>query len=340
MIVPLKVAVEKLKSGEVVAIPTETVYGLAAPINNLDAIKKIFSTKERPFFDPLIVHVSDITQAKSLVKNWLPQCQVLAEAFWPGPLTLVISKSTAVSDLITSGLEGVGLRMPNHPIALQIINEVGVPLAAPSANKFGKTSPTMAIHVENEFKNEAVAVVDGGPCQVGIESTVLLVQQENGEVKFAVLRKGAITAEQISAALAQQGLPALFFETTDKKVSPGHMKHHYMPAVPFVISKSEDKVLDLHRIGQEVFSELSRMPDEIEGIKIVKPEQSFNAPQELKLSLDPALAARSFYAQLREIAQGDTDLIVFNYHESLHSQPAWEALMERMFKAASLVLEN
>jgi L-threonylcarbamoyladenylate synthase len=169
----ISVAVEKLINGEVVGIPTETVYGLGAVISKSDAIKKIFTTKERPFFDPLIVHVSGVEQAKELSLDWSAAADILAQEFWPGPLTLVLPKKN-VSDLITSGLQTVGVRCPDHKIALEIIEKVGEPIAAPSANRFGKTSPTCKKHVLEEF-NDAVFVVDGGDCSVGIESTIISV---------------------------------------------------------------------------------------------------------------------------------------------------------------------
>ncbi len=138
----IKKAADLLKSGDVVAIPTETVYGLAGSIESEKGLHKIFSTKERPFFDPLIVHVNSIDMAKSLTSSWDAACEALAQAFWPGPLTLALKKNEKVSDLITAGLDSVGLRFPSHPVAQEVIKAVGSPLAAPSANKFMRTSPT------------------------------------------------------------------------------------------------------------------------------------------------------------------------------------------------------
>ena len=144
----INLPIEAFKNHKLVAIPTETVYGLSAPIDQPLLIKKIFEVKERPFFDPLIVHVSSISEAKEWVSDWPVIAQKLAERFWPGPLTLVLPKNDKVSDLITSGLDTVGLRCPNHPLTLALIKELGVPLAAPSANKFGKTSPTSKYYPE------------------------------------------------------------------------------------------------------------------------------------------------------------------------------------------------
>ena len=150
-VVDLSLAANQLEQSDVVAFPTETVYGLGARIDRPEGLKKIFAIKQRPFFDPLIVHASSTEQAKTCFKEWHAMADHLAKSFWPGPLTLVMPKSELISDMITSGLDSVGVRIPNHNLALQLINAVGVPLAAPSANKFGKTSPTKAEHVKKEF---------------------------------------------------------------------------------------------------------------------------------------------------------------------------------------------
>ncbi|HEY1080383.1 MAG TPA: L-threonylcarbamoyladenylate synthase, partial [Bdellovibrio sp.] len=217
-----------LEEGGVIGLPTETVYGLAARIDIPSAIEKIFTTKERPFFDPLIVHVASIEQAKKVTAFWGPASQALAEVFWPGPLTLILPRDPSVNLMITAGLDSVGIRMPNHPIALSLLQEVGVPLAAPSANKFGRTSPTSAGHVRVEFKNENVFVLDGGECQIGIESTVLLVKHRE-KVELSILRRGHILKSDIERVLEEKGFQFEFIEQVDKRESPGHMKHHYMP---------------------------------------------------------------------------------------------------------------
>jgi L-threonylcarbamoyladenylate synthase len=209
-----------LNSGEVVAIPTETVYGLAGRIDNLDAINKIFKVKDRPFFDPLIVHVSSIDMAIPLVKDFNHTAQLLAKAFWPGPLAIILEKSEKVSDLITSGLDRVAIRMPNHPIALELIKEVNCPLAAPSANKFKKTSPTSKAHVIDEF-NDEVFVLDGGDATIGIESTVVGIFEE----KVLIYRPGMITKADIEAVLPEP----IKVSYEQSPVAPGQLKHHYMP---------------------------------------------------------------------------------------------------------------
>lgn len=326
-----------LDEGGVIGLPTETVYGLAARIDIPSAIEKIFSTKERPFFDPLIVHVHTIDQAKKLTAYWSPAAEILAEAFWPGPLTLILPKDPSVNSMITSGLDSVGIRMPQHPVALDILKNVAAPLAAPSANKFGKTSPTSAAHVRSEFKNENVFVVDGGDCQIGIESTVLLVKDRaDGVVELAILRRGHILASDIERLFNQKGLKFEFVDKVEKKESPGHMKHHYMPAIPFIVCEGTDKLPQ--DVIAEINQKIGQLPDEIESIKIVKPRSGIHSFVTLKLSADPVFAAREFYSELRRVAAEGKDCIVF-YKESIHQGERWESLFDRLNKAASLILK-
>ncbi|WII72189.1 L-threonylcarbamoyladenylate synthase [Bdellovibrio sp. 22V] len=325
-----------LEEGGVIGFPTETVYGLAARIDIPSAIEKIFLTKERPFFDPLIVHVASIEQAKKVTAYWAPASQALAEVFWPGPLTMVLPRDPSVNTMITSGLESVGIRMPNHPLALELLQQVGVPLAAPSANKFGRTSPTSATHVRVEFKNENVFVVDGGDCQIGIESTVLLVRQlPDDKVRLSILRRGHILKSDIARVLTEKGFEFEFIEQVDKRESPGHMKHHYMPPVPLIVcqdsGRSQESVL------QEVNEKITQLPDEIESIKIIKPKGGIHSVSILKLSDDPLLATREFYGKLRDVAAEGADCILF-YKEAHQAGERWESLFDRLNKAASLIL--
>jgi len=316
-------AAEQLKKDKVVAVPTETVYGLAGRIHSEAALKCIFATKKRPFFDPLIVHVRDIAQARSLAKDWPQAAQVLAEVFWPGPLTLVMPKSDLVSSLITSGLGTVGIRCPNHPMAQQILAALGEPFAAPSANLFGRTSPTAASHVIEEFSNH-VDVVDGGTCAVGIESTVLAINADS----FSLLRPGAVTQEQIRAVLQGAGLFTRWLDS--KRVdAPGQMKHHYMPSKPlFTVDDAfeGDLLVTLN-------AALATLPDVVEGVALVKPAH-IHRVQELRLDTDPATAARQLYASLRLASAHPADAIVFRYRDA-HRAPAWTAIMERISKASS-----
>ena len=184
-------AVTVLSKGGVVGLPTETVYGLAASLKSEEGIREVFRIKERPFFDPLIVHCASLEQVQSVVSIWTPAHQLLAQRFWPGPLTMIVPKKSVVSDLVTSGLPSVGVRIPSHPVALSVIQQLGCPVAAPSANKFGKTSPTTARHVRDEF-GPSVVVLEGGPCDVGIESTVIEIVEDNTGLRILILRPGMI----------------------------------------------------------------------------------------------------------------------------------------------------
>lgn len=308
----LERAVVALRTGDVVGLPTETVYGLAASIENEDGLKKIFSIKERPFFDPLIVHVSTFKQAQSLTSQWTPLADYLARKFWPGPLTLILPKAPQINSLITSGLDTVGIRMPNHPLALELIDELGAPVAAPSANKFSKTSPSRAEHVQQAFPD--VLTLDGGPCEVGVESTVIRV----GDERIEILRPGAITQEAIEKELQKWGQPVRVIRT-ESQASPGHLEHHYMPDIPLVILPP----------GMTQEKWLKKVSD--------KTKRTFKTPQELKLSNDASLAARELYSNLREISDSGADLI-FVFKDDKKSGGFWEAIWDRLSRAATINL--
>lgn len=328
-------AVQLLIKNDVVAMPTETVYGLAARIDSEEGIKKIFSIKERPFFDPLIVHVSSIEQAVLCASDWNEMSEFLAQSFWPGPLTLVLPKSELISDLITAGLPSVGLRWPKHTVAQELINKVGVPLAAPSANKFGRTSPTKAQHVKEEFA-DSVFVIEGDASEIGIESTVLSVKKQNDIYQLAILRKGAILKSQIKAALAHTSFNYEWANAVDKKESPGHMKHHYMPSIPFIVCRNSK--MKLSELATVLNQKLSELPDEVEGVKIIKPKSIIKKIEFLKLSDDPAQAAREIYSQLRAASLRSPEALCF-IQTAAHSGEMWESVFDRLYKAASLILD-
>lgn len=213
-----------LNAGEIAAIPTETVYGLAAQALNPHAVEKIFRAKGRPSDNPLIVHVADVGMAESLVTSISPDARRLMEAFWPGPLTVILPKAGLVPDIVTASLPNIALRIPNHDTAIALIKETG-PLAAPSANKSGKPSPTSAFHVEQDF-GPSLPVLDAGPCDVGIESTVVGFI-ENTPVIF---RPGSISATMISGILGKTVMNAQPFAGTGlPPQSPGMKYTHYSP---------------------------------------------------------------------------------------------------------------
>jgi L-threonylcarbamoyladenylate synthase len=322
-------AVKLLKNEGIAAIPTETVYGLAAIISSDLALRKIFETKQRPFFDPLIVHVEDTTQAQSLTTEWPAIAEVLTKKFWPGPLTLVLKKNDRISDVITSGLERVGIRCPSHPVAQEILRKVKIPLAAPSANLFGRTSPTSAQHVEKEFQGH-IPVVDGGSSDIGIESTVLLVDGN----EIAILRSGHVLAKDIERCLQTSQISFSWKNILDKKEAPGHMKHHYMPAKPlFWIDSARSEIST-----QQLSSALNNLPREVEGVKIIKPKHIHSIAE---LSLPPLAteAARLLYSELRRLAEGPSDCLVFYFRDYMN-EPEWEPVLERLRKASSAFIKN
>ncbi|MGM0589370.1 MAG: L-threonylcarbamoyladenylate synthase [Bacteroidota bacterium] len=219
--------VSHIKRGEVVAFPTETVYGLGADASNPSAVRKVFETKGRPSDNPLIVHISDISQLDDLVTDISDPVRKLMNQCWPGPLTLVLPKQPQVLDLVTAGLNSVAVRMPKHELALAFIERTG-PLVAPSANTSGKPSPTKAQHVRDDFGDQ-VEVLDGGPCQIGLESTVLDVTQE----PYTILRPGYYGAQELSriAGLAVRSHSKSISDQTDTSIpkSPGTKYTHYTP---------------------------------------------------------------------------------------------------------------
>jgi L-threonylcarbamoyladenylate synthase len=249
-----------IRAGRLVAFPTETVYGLGANALDPDAVGRIFAAKGRPRTSPLIVHVDSIGMARALAANWPDAAEALACRYWPGPLTLVVPKQSRIPDIVTAGLPTVGLRMPAHPLALELIREAGVPIAAPSANRFTELSPTAAGHVP-----EALAdyVLDGGPARVGIESTVLSLAGEP-----TLLRPGIIPLpeiEELIGPVARAAEPA-----PGPHQSPGMHPSHYRPATPFYLLKAGEPPPDGNgarlRIGVEMPSNAREYAAAIYGV--------------------------------------------------------------------------
>ncbi|MFD2552422.1 L-threonylcarbamoyladenylate synthase [Bizionia sediminis] len=238
-------AVTILKSNDVVAIPTETVYGLAGNIYSQKAIKKIFEVKQRPFFNPLIVHVHSMAQVDELVSEFPPEAKKLATTFWPGSLTLILPKKDTVPDIITAGKNSVAIRMPNHPTTLSLLKALNTPLAAPSANPFNRISPTTAQHVKEYFNNCIPLVLDGGPCKNGIESTIIGFENNTA----VVYRFGAISIEDIEAVIGKVQI-----KTTSKTTpnAPGMLAKHYAPKTKTYLSNNLEDFIQSHpnkRIG-------------------------------------------------------------------------------------------
>ncbi|GET33630.1 tRNA threonylcarbamoyladenosine biosynthesis protein [Prolixibacter bellariivorans] len=232
----MELAAQLIQEGKLVAFPTETVYGLGANALDPMAVAKIFLLKERPSFDPLIIHIADLEDIKKLTTEEDERVYQLAERFWPGSLTLVLPKSKLVPDIITSGLPTVGIRMPANEIALELIRTSGRPIAAPSANKFGRISPTTAAHVRKQLP-DVDYILDGGKTTVGIESTII----ELTEKGFRILRNGIITKEDI-----EEVLPFDDSEKTESIVAPGMVKSHYSPVKKMIVA-DEDIPLDIDK---------------------------------------------------------------------------------------------
>lgn len=251
-------AAARIRAGKLVAFPTETVYGLGADATSSTAVARVFRAKGRPSNNPLIVHVASAAQAKTVVREWPAAAQALARAFWPGPLTMVLPKAKGISRLATAGAESVGVRCPDHPVALALLRACKVPLVGPSANASGGVSPTRAEHVREEFDEETVMVLDGGACKVGIESTVVsLLDVVAGTGGPRVLRPGVISQEEIDKVLAKLARlernkkPPATNTTRHAKtnartqartkartaalLSPGLLSRHYAPSIPLVV---------------------------------------------------------------------------------------------------------
>ena len=249
-------AVAILNSEDIVAIPTETVYGLAGNIYSEKAIRKIFEVKKRPLFNPLIVHLYSVKQLNEIVTNIPEKAQKLAEAFWPGSLTLVLKKNEAIPDLITAGKDTVAVRIPNHPVTLQLLKTLDFPLAAPSANPFGSISPTKPEHVARYFKNDIDQVLDGGVCSNGIESTI--IGFENDEP--IIYRLGALAIEDIEAVVGKVTIK------NSKEISPdapGMLDRHYAPSTQTFLTDTILEEIKKHigkRIGILVFKSDLKQP--------------------------------------------------------------------------------
>ncbi len=241
----LAAAADAIRAGKLVVFPTETVYGLGANALDAQAVARIYEAKGRPAASPLIVHVASLEQARALAAAWPPEAQLLAERFWPGPLTLVVNKTAAIPSIVSGGLDTVGLRMPAHPIALALIRAAGVPIAAPSANRFTELSPTRAEHVRASLGALVDIILDGGPTQVGIESTVVALGAHGAEL----LRPGMINREQIEAVVGPLSSPR---DSVHR--SPGQHERHYQPRTPLFLTSVPPG------FGNGVFLSRDRMP--------------------------------------------------------------------------------
>jgi L-threonylcarbamoyladenylate synthase len=330
-------AADILRSGGLVAFGTETVYGLGANALNEQAVARVFEAKDRPHFDPLIVHIADRKWLDRLAEQLSPAAKLLADEFWPGPLTLVLPKKEIVPDLVTSGLPSVAIRMPNHPLALELLTLVDLPIAAPSANPFGKISPTTAQHVLDNLGDRIDFILDGGPCDVGVESTVVLMTEDRPRI----LRHGGVTQEQLEAVIGPVEFHSSEFNeeisnsdshavagdasqgTPSGAVAPGMLAQHYSPTTPLVLaSEASDASVSGKRVGLLRLSKSSTVGDD--------DFQELAAVETLSDDGDLRIAAAEFFAALRRLDSSGLDLILA---ESFPEEGLGRALNDRLRRA-------
>ncbi len=291
----LELAADLIRKGELVAFPTETVYGLGANALDPVAVAKIFEAKGRPHFDPLIVHVGSLSDLETLVSDIPDLAKELAARFWPGPLTMVLPKTSRVPDLVTSGLGTVAVRVPDHPMAQALIREAGVPIAAPSANRFGRLSPTRAEHVLEQLGERIAYIYDGGPCRVGVESTVVDLTTSPPRL----LRPGGVTLEELGEAVGEVSyLNSSLDGTSETPAAPGMLTKHYAPRTRIVVLDSLNELpMDPTRCAL-----LTLMP--LEGAV------GFRAVECLSSSGDLREAATNFFTAMRRLDDSGAELIV------------------------------
>ncbi len=316
MLIDENKAVELLNGDHIVALPTETVYGLAARFDSESALKKVFQIKKRPSFDPLIVHVSQKSQLEQIATAVTAVESFLMDRFWPGPLTLVLPKKDSVSDIITSGLSTVAVRMPKNQSFLDIIQRTA-PLAAPSANLFGHTSPTLASHVEFEFEGK-LAVFDGGPCQVGIESTVVQVVESETTIDLYILRPGMLAPTEIISALTAHSPKKIAAHHGATAASPGHVQDHYQPRIPLIVGHTNNPWTSALHNAISAHLQLSAGGNHAE----------------LKCSGEsPAIVARTLYSDLRRLSASSASYIYLTVDDAFFTED-WRAIRDRVQKAA------
>lgn len=306
----IETAADYLRKGSCVAIPTETVYGLAANGLDEEAVAKIFAAKERPAYDPLILHIAKIEDVAPLVTHFPEKAKQLAEKFWPGPLTLILPKSNKVPDLVSAGLSTVGIRMPRHEMTLQLLKSIDFPLAAPSANPFGYISPTSAQHVKNQLAGKIPYILDGGDCSVGLESTIVLVT----DAVVKILRKGGIPIEAIEEVVGKVELQT---QSSSNPMAPGMLISHYAPKKKLILGNIPD-LIKVH-------------PNEKIGVIGFKSTYGFEG-EILSTKGDLAEAAQNLYAALRKMDESDCTLILV---EKVPDIGLGKAINDRLRRASS-----
>ncbi len=321
-------AAELIRCGELVAFPTETVYGLGADAGNNAAIQRIYQVKGRPANNPLIVHVPDYAAAMEYSRRFPTMAVIFAKTFWPGPLTLVLQRNDRISPAVSAGNKTVAIRCPNHPVALALLRESKRPIAAPSANRSGYTSPTTAQHVADELDGHIPLILDGGPCDVGLESTVV----DMTSAVPMILRPGAITQAMLASSLRQAGLapdvavPAgrAGISETDELKSPGLLERHYAPrTAAYRFYASDSAALRTY---------LEPRRDQRIGLLCF---DGFAAPAEIKekivLPANAQQCAKAMYAALRELDRRRCDVLIVQCPET--TDGVWSAIEDRLRRA-------
>lgn len=311
----VKKAAASIRKGGTVVFPTETVYGLGADALNPLAVARIFEIKKRPEFDPLIVHVASIRQAKALAFV-TPKAEALMKKFWPGPLTLVLPKKKKVPDLVTAGLDTVALRMPADPVALALIKRARTPVAAPSANRFGRLSPTTAAHAKKQLKNGPDVILDGGKTRIGVESAVLLLKGR----RASLLRHGGLTLEEIEKAT---GPLAAGPDGGKKPRSPGRLAGHYSPSAKLVLlGKRKFRFKKGLRYGYLAFTKKPAL--KIKCAAVLSPSGSLQE------------AAAGLFSHLHRLDEAGVDVILA---EPVPQRGLGRAIMDRLKRAAGKPLK-
>ena len=304
-------AIRLLNAGELVAIPTETVYGLAGNALSGDTVAKIFTVKNRPQFDPIIIHVPDLSYVKQYVEEIPLKATKLAEKFWPGPLTLLLKKKSIIPDLVTAGLDTVGIRCPNHQLTYELLQHLPFPLAAPSANPFGYVSPTTPLHVNEQLGNKISYILDGGPCTIGIESTIVGFENGNG----VVYRLGGLNVEQIEHVIGEVKVQT---HSTSNPKAPGQLKSHYSTNKKIILGNLNELV---HKYNPE-------------EVAILSFTNNFNAPFKFVLSPSGTLeqAAQNLFTALRTLDKMPVKIILA---ELVPQQGLGRAINDRLRRASA-----
>lgn len=303
-------AARLIREGGIVVFPTETVYGLGADAFNPLSVARVFEIKRRPRFDPLIVHIAELEQLALLASGWDERAKRLMEKFWPGPLTLVLKKRPEVPEIVTAGLDTVAIRMPSHPVALSLIRRAQRPIAAPSANPFGKLSPTRVEHLSKEILEGADLVLDAGPCPVGVESTIVALVEEP-----VLLRPGGIPVEEIEEVIG----PLVRDRVVSRPLAPGGLPKHYSPRTPLRVIKGDLEIKEGLKVGLLAFRSPREGPFQM--VEVLSPRGDLKE------------AASRFFEALHRLDKAGLDLILA---EPVPEEGLGLAIMDRLRKAEGM----